>query len=38
MAFIFFRHSTSPINKIAYHENTFLTASNDGSIKIFYEK
>lgn len=33
-----FRHSTSPINKIAYHENTFLTASNDGSIKIFYEK
>ncbi|CRG94157.1 conserved Plasmodium protein, unknown function [Plasmodium gallinaceum] len=33
-----FRHSSTAINKIVCYENNFLTASSDGSIKMFCEK
>ncbi|VUZ95229.1 kinesin-4, putative [Plasmodium vivax] len=32
------RHSPNAINKVVCYENHFLTASSDGSIKIFSEK
>ncbi|CAA9987739.1 kinesin-4, putative [Plasmodium knowlesi strain H] len=32
------RHSSNAINKVICYENHFLTASSDGSIKIFSEK
>ncbi|KJP86007.1 hypothetical protein AK88_04338 [Plasmodium fragile] len=32
------RHSPNAINKVVCYENQFLTASSDGSIKIFSEK
>ncbi|CRG99651.1 conserved Plasmodium protein, unknown function [Plasmodium relictum] len=33
-----FRHSSNAINKIACYENNFITASSDGSVKLFCEK